>query len=90
MTTRPQHREEQHPAADLPPVPGRVLWRASRPNGDEVTLTGYCLPRPFVRLEVRRGDEVRSVALTLCELPDLTFALLRAPRALAAAARRLA
>ena len=48
------------------------------------------LPRPHVRLEVRRGDEVRSVALTLCELPDLTFALLRAPRALAAAARRVA
>lgn len=90
MTTRPQHREERHPAADLPPVPGRVLWRATRDNGDEVTLTGHCLPRPHVRLEVRRGDEVRSVALALSELPDLVYALLRAPRVLAAAARRLA
>lgn len=90
MTTRPQHREEQHPAADLPPVPGRVLRAFTRANGDDVTITAHLLPRPFVKIAVRRGDVVRSVTLALAEVADAACALLAAPRALAAAARRVA
>lgn len=82
-----RHRETRlQPGQDVREVVGRTLWQRTRPNGDQVVLRGFLLPRPHVAIEVWRGDKSRSVRLAVSDLAALATALIRAPRTLGAEA----
>ena len=78
-----KHHERHHPAPpSIIPVDGLVLASIARDNGDAVRVLGFALPRPHVRVEVIRGDDVHYVVLGVPELATVGTALLHAMRRL--------
>jgi hypothetical protein len=79
-----KHHERHHPAGpSIIPAGGLVLASIPRDNGDAVRVLGFALPRPHVRVEVTRGNDVHYVVLGVPELATVGTALLHAVRRLA-------
>jgi len=77
------HERHQSAGPSIIPVDGLVLASIARDNGDAVRVLGFALPRPHVRIEVIRGDDVHHVVLGVPELATVGTALLTAVRRLA-------